>query len=99
MEQKDISALATAARAAITGGKAVDPKAVLELIEHHNSIVRAEAFWGTRGPQMVSEVSRLREVETAARAMLAHGRTIAQVYDGAAEALAGLDAHRAGKSA
>lgn len=98
MNQQDINALATAARAAAQGGKHVDPKAVLDLIEHHNSIIRAEAFWGTRGPQMLGELTRLREVETTARAMHAHGRHLIHSQGAAETALAELDAHRAGNA-
>lgn len=96
MEQKDIDALATSAQMALKGGKPVDPTAVLALIATYKGIVTSEQFWGVRGPQMLAEVSALRAVEPAARAMLAHGRTLAQVHDGAAAAIASLDALRSG---
>ena len=91
MEQKDIDALAAAAQAALKGGKAVDPNAVLALIGLHKSIVTSETFWGVRGPQLIGELNALRQVEPAARAMLAHGKILSGVYDQATSTLAALD--------
>lgn len=92
MEQKDIDALKASALAATKpGGAPVSPTAVLALIALHASVVSSESFWGVRGPQLIGELNALRQVEPAARAMLAHGKILAGVYDGADTTIAALD--------
>lgn len=91
MEHKKLDALKRAAQQ----GKPIDPGAVLELIAHHESIVRAETFWGERAPKMAEELAALRAAESNLRALLPHSRHLAGTVEGAEKALADLDALRA----
>ena len=71
--------------------KEIDREAVLKLINQYEAVVRAEDFWGVRGPKMVEELNALREVETQARAVAVHARQIASVAANLDEALQNLD--------
>lgn len=96
MDPKKLETLKRAAQQ----GKPIEPAAVLELISHHEGIVRAETFWGERAPKMVDELNALRPIESHLRAMVTHGRNLAGGLEAAEKALTDVDALRAvGKAA
>lgn len=92
MDKKKIEALKHVAQ---QGKAPIDSRAVLELIAHHEGIMRAETFWSDRAPKMVDELSALRGLEPHLRALVAHGRALAGALEGAETALAALDSLRA----
>ena len=66
----ELQKLETLKRAAQSGG-ALDPRAVLELVDAYQAVVRAETFWSGRAPKMNDELLILRQLEAPARAHMA----------------------------
>lgn len=78
--------------------KEIDREAVLKLINQYEAIVRAEDFWGVRGPKMVEELNALRAVESQARAIVAHARAVGGGAGLIELALGEIDSLRAAQS-
>lgn len=86
--------LRTLRQQATSETKEIDREAVLKLVNQYEAIVRAEEFWGVRGPRMAEELNALRTLETDARAIVTHARQIAGVSANLDEALQNLDVVR-----
>lgn len=91
MEQNLIESLR---KQATTEGAEIDREAVLKLLDTYESVIRAEAFWGERGPKMAEELNALRTLESQARAIVTHAGQIAGVAANLDEALQNLDVVR-----
>jgi len=95
MEANELEALR---KQATTEGAEIDREAVLKLVNQYEAVVRAEEFWGARGPRMAEELNALRALEPHARAIMSHSRLVAGAAGSIEIALGEIDSLRAAQS-